>query len=73
VRGDHADLVEILSAFHEARADRPALVSVWAHFDAALTDADHPDRRRWHELGVNRLVLVVLGQIDVDAISSVHS
>jgi alkanesulfonate monooxygenase SsuD/methylene tetrahydromethanopterin reductase-like flavin-dependent oxidoreductase (luciferase family) len=72
VRGDHPQLDEILAAFLDARGDDPAVVSVWAHFDAALADPEHPARRRWQRLGVNRLVLVVLGQIDLDAISSLR-
>jgi hypothetical protein len=40
------------------------IVSVWAEWDRGLADPDHPDRRRWAELGVNRLVLVCLNPHD---------
>jgi alkanesulfonate monooxygenase SsuD/methylene tetrahydromethanopterin reductase-like flavin-dependent oxidoreductase (luciferase family) len=65
VRRSHEDLASIIDAGVAARAaseraDEPMMVSVWAEWNRALADPDHPDRRRWADLGVNRLVMVCL-------------
>ena len=75
LRQSHDDLAAIVAAGLEARAasdraDRPMVVSVWDHFDRALADPDHPKRRQWAELGVNRLVLVCLDPHDPTEIAS---
>jgi hypothetical protein len=69
VRRSHEDLPAIIAAATAARAASgratdPMIVSVWAEWDRGLADPDHPDRRRWAELGVNRLVLVCLNPHD---------
>ena len=69
VRRSHEELDLVLGAAIEhratsARAGEPMIVSVWAMFDRELADPEHPDRRRWAELGVNRLVLVCLDPHD---------
>ena len=69
VRQSHDELASIVAAGLEARAasdraDQPMMVSVWAMFDRALSDPDHPKRREWADLGVNRLVLVCLDPHD---------
>lgn len=69
VRRSHEALPAIIGAAFDARAaseraDEPMIVSVWAEWDRALADPEHPDRRRWSELGVNRLVLVSLDPHD---------
>ena len=74
VRATHPDLAAILAAAQHARAagaregDGEMIVSVWAEWDPALADPDHADRRRWHELGVNRLVMVCLAPHDPSAV-----
>lgn len=66
VRGDHPDLVALVSAARRARdasaRTTPWELSVWAHWDDALADPAHPDRRRWAELGVDRLIMVCFRQ-----------
>jgi alkanesulfonate monooxygenase SsuD/methylene tetrahydromethanopterin reductase-like flavin-dependent oxidoreductase (luciferase family) len=74
VRQSHDDLAAIVAAGLAARAasDRandPMIVSVWDHFDRALADPDHPKRREWAELGVNRLVLVCLDPHDPEELA----
>ncbi len=74
VRGDHPRLDAIVVAAVEARrgTDRvgEALdVSVWAAWDDALADPEHPQRRRWAALGVTRLVMVFLQPHDPAAIA----
>ncbi|MEX0847528.1 MAG: LLM class flavin-dependent oxidoreductase [Ilumatobacteraceae bacterium] len=74
VRGTHDWLDAIVAAAFEeraasGRADEPMDVSVWAAFDPALADPDHPDRRRWEALGVGRLVLVCLRPHDPAALA----
>lgn len=69
VRQSHEELRAIVEAglaarAGSARADDPMIVSVWAHFDRALADPDHPKRREWADMGVNRLVLVCLDPHD---------
>jgi alkanesulfonate monooxygenase SsuD/methylene tetrahydromethanopterin reductase-like flavin-dependent oxidoreductase (luciferase family) len=76
IRGDHAELAEILGAASaarstSARADQPMIVSVWSEWDEALVDPDHPSRRRWAELGVNRLVLTWLRPHDPASVARV--
>lgn len=73
VRADHPDLdqlVAVATAAHRSSpdAERPFTVSVWTHFDEALGDPDHPRRREWARLGVNRLVLTVLEPHDPRAL-----
>lgn len=74
VRGNHPRLDAIVVAAVEARrgTDRAAEtmdVSVWAAWDDALADPEHPQRRRWAALGVTRLVMVCLQPHDPAAIA----
>jgi alkanesulfonate monooxygenase SsuD/methylene tetrahydromethanopterin reductase-like flavin-dependent oxidoreductase (luciferase family) len=79
VRAEHPDLAAILAAAVEARARRldaepeapPFQTTVWTSFDPDLGDAGHPLRVRCADLGVDRLVLVVLGRHDPAALRSV--
>jgi len=69
IRRSQEELASVIDAALEARAasdraDEPMIVSVWAEWDRALADPEHPERRRWAELGVNRLVLVCLNPHD---------
>ncbi len=73
VRRSHDELPAIVRAAVEARAaserfDEPMIVSVWAEWDPSLADPEHPERRRWADLGVNRLVLVCLDSHDPQAV-----
>lgn len=74
VRSSHEQLDELVTVAREARAasDRaaePMTVSVWAEWDEGLADPDHPSRRRWSDLGVNRVVLVWLRPHDPAAMT----
>lgn len=74
IRGDHERLLEILDAADAARRDadridEPWDCSVWAFWDDALLDPEHPDRLRWAALGVTRLVLVWLSPHDAPALA----
>jgi hypothetical protein len=76
VRASHPDLSLLIDAALQARAARtdvgrlpPFDVSVWTMWDDALADPDHADRRRWHELGVGRLILVWLQPHDPAAVA----
>lgn len=65
VRASHPDLEPILIAAQEARAaagrdPAPWDASVWTMWDESLLDPAHLERVRWEQLGVSRLVLVVL-------------
>lgn len=78
VRSSHPDLSALIHAAQGARAlgadagdtknGNPFDVSVWAEWDDALADPDHPDRRRWQQLGVNRLIMVWLTPHDPAAL-----
>ena len=75
VRASHDDLDGVLRAAIDARSHSPRaadqmIVSVWTHWDRALADPDHPSRRRWAELGVNRLVLVCIQPHDPVEVAS---
>ena len=74
VRSDHPRFDALVVAANEARAhtDRAGTtmdVSVWAAWDDALADPEHPHRRRWAALGVTRLVMVCLPKHDPAAIA----
>jgi alkanesulfonate monooxygenase SsuD/methylene tetrahydromethanopterin reductase-like flavin-dependent oxidoreductase (luciferase family) len=65
IRGNHDQIEPIVAAALDARATsqraaQPMIASVWAEWDQALADPDHPSRQRWSALGVNRLVMVCL-------------
>jgi alkanesulfonate monooxygenase SsuD/methylene tetrahydromethanopterin reductase-like flavin-dependent oxidoreductase (luciferase family) len=72
VRSTHSHLERLLVAATDARAAAGRVTnawdaSVWAPWDEALLDADHPQRREWKRLGVSRLVLVGFEAIAPDA------
>jgi alkanesulfonate monooxygenase SsuD/methylene tetrahydromethanopterin reductase-like flavin-dependent oxidoreductase (luciferase family) len=74
VRATHSQLEALLSAAQAARRvsvrrEREMIVSVWIEWDNALADPDHPARRRWEQLGVNRLVMVCLDPHDPAAVA----
>lgn len=74
VRGDHELLLQLLDAADAARRDADRLddpwdCSVWAFWDDALLDPEHPERLRWAALGVTRLVLVWLSPHDPVALA----
>ena len=74
VRADHPELAELIEAARRAHAGSPSAegsfdVSVWTHWDASLADPDHPRRRAWAELGVDRLILTCLDPFDLDAVA----
>jgi alkanesulfonate monooxygenase SsuD/methylene tetrahydromethanopterin reductase-like flavin-dependent oxidoreductase (luciferase family) len=61
---------ELLAAAAAARDPGRAFVTtVYAVWDEALLDADHPERRRMAAAGVDRLVLAVLDQPDPDRLA----
>jgi alkanesulfonate monooxygenase SsuD/methylene tetrahydromethanopterin reductase-like flavin-dependent oxidoreductase (luciferase family) len=73
VRSNHPQLQRLLVAATDARAAAgrigdPWDASVWAPWDEALLDADHPQRREWQRLGITRLVLVGFEAITPDAV-----
>jgi alkanesulfonate monooxygenase SsuD/methylene tetrahydromethanopterin reductase-like flavin-dependent oxidoreductase (luciferase family) len=71
-RASHPQLAALIDAARTARAERvdvrPFDVSVWTFWDDALADPGHPDRVRWQQMGVDRLVLVWLQPYDLAAI-----
>lgn len=74
VRATHDDLELLLDTARLARAgseraDQPFAMSVWTMWDDALADPDHPRRRYWASLGVDRLVMTCLDPYDLDAIT----
>lgn len=76
VRWNHEQLDELVEAAIEARHEAgregpPPSLSVWAPWNEELADPDHPERRRWHRLGINRLVLQCASGHDVAAIERV--
>lgn len=76
VRWNHEQLDELIEAAVDARrvsnrADVAMSLSVWTPWDERLADPDHPQRRRWHELGINRLVLQCADGHDTAAIERV--
>ncbi len=75
VRANHPDLELLLDAAQAARAASPLAgtpfdMGVWTHWDDALADPQHPDRRRWESLGVTRLVLTCLEPHDPAAVAA---
>lgn len=74
VRANHPELELLLRSATRGRdaagrRDEPWDASVWAFFDEALRDPDHPDRQQWASLGVTRLVLVCLTPHDPAALT----
>ena len=74
VSAAHPDLAGVLRAGSVAHDGRPGTwtASVWAPWDTALADPEHPQRRRFHELGVSRLVLVCLEPADPELLRPRH-
>jgi alkanesulfonate monooxygenase SsuD/methylene tetrahydromethanopterin reductase-like flavin-dependent oxidoreductase (luciferase family) len=77
VRSSHDDLAALIDAGRQAHAQRtdaatarPFDVSVWANWDPSLADPEQPDRRRWAQMGVDRLVLVWLQPHDPAAVAA---
>lgn len=70
VRFDHEQRRELLAAAREESGREDFDCSVWAWFDPALCDADHPFRRELAADGVTRLVLLVRGAPDPAQIAS---
>jgi alkanesulfonate monooxygenase SsuD/methylene tetrahydromethanopterin reductase-like flavin-dependent oxidoreductase (luciferase family) len=74
VRSNHPDLERLFEAAAVARGQREDTPdsawdgSVWAWWDEALLDAEHPQRRRWEQLGISRLVLVWFDRFDAAAL-----
>lgn len=74
VRADHPDLELLLDTALDAReaAGRgaaPWVSTIWTHFDEALGDPDHPQRRQWERRGIDRLVLTCLRPHDPAAMA----
>ena len=74
VRASHEQVGELFTAAHRAReqsplAGRPFECSVWTPFDEALRDPEHPRRREWEALGVDRLILTCLDPYDAGAVA----
>lgn len=71
IRADHPRRGEILAAARDARGNRGGFdLSVWAWFDPALADADHPLRRELAAEAVTRIVLFHRGAPDLGAITA---
>jgi alkanesulfonate monooxygenase SsuD/methylene tetrahydromethanopterin reductase-like flavin-dependent oxidoreductase (luciferase family) len=68
----HPDLRSILAAAAQAREGRdgPWTTSVWAPWADDLLDADGARRRELAELGIDRLVLVLLGPAEPDQLAA---
>lgn len=64
VRFDHEERRGLLAAARESSGRDDFDCSVWAWFDPALCDGDHPFRRELAAEGVTRLVLLVRGAPD---------
>jgi alkanesulfonate monooxygenase SsuD/methylene tetrahydromethanopterin reductase-like flavin-dependent oxidoreductase (luciferase family) len=60
-----APLIDGARAAVPAGRQRPWITTVWARFDPALTDPEHPDRQRLDELAVDRLCLVSVAPVDL--------
>ncbi|MDQ3351653.1 MAG: LLM class flavin-dependent oxidoreductase [Actinomycetota bacterium] len=52
----------------DAGALRPFIVTVWARWDPALFDAEHPDRLAMAATGVDRLILLAIDPVTPDEI-----
>jgi len=70
VRWNHERLEEIIAATREARPSSapPALITVWQPFEEGLLDPDSADRRRYAELGVDRLIIVQFDRVRLDLV-----
>jgi hypothetical protein len=51
----------LLDAATAAAGDRSFVRTVYADWDDALIDPDHPERQRMASLGVDRLILLATG------------
>ncbi|MBI5090097.1 MAG: LLM class flavin-dependent oxidoreductase [Actinobacteria bacterium] len=75
VRGHHPRALDFVDAARRARdartdsPDRPFDISVWTFWDEALADPQHPERVRWEQHGVNRIVLVSFEPHDPAAVA----
>ena len=74
VRASKEQVGELFTAARRAReqsplAGQPFECSVWTPFDEALRDPEHPRRREWEALGVDRLILTCLDPYDAGAVS----
>jgi len=61
VRWSHPRCRELLDAATAAAGDRSFVRTVYADWDDALIDPDHPERQRMASLGVDRLILLATG------------
>jgi len=80
VRWNDASADELIAAARSARAARdadrdagerrPFLVTVWARWDPALFDAEHPDRLAMAATAVDRLILLAIDPVTPDEIAA---
>jgi alkanesulfonate monooxygenase SsuD/methylene tetrahydromethanopterin reductase-like flavin-dependent oxidoreductase (luciferase family) len=72
LRGHAPEMEALLDAARDERSGRldPWEVSVWTFWDPALLRPDHPERRRFARLGVDRLVLTSLVPLAPSAIAA---
>ena len=55
---------EFLEAAREAAAGRPFVYTAWARWDPVLLDDAHPRRREMADLGIDRLVLTAVDDVE---------
>jgi len=80
VRGSDPNMAEWLRVARAAHSARPAAgagvvgapfeATLWTMWDPDLLDADHPDRRTWAALGIDRLILTALEPLDAVTIAA---
>jgi alkanesulfonate monooxygenase SsuD/methylene tetrahydromethanopterin reductase-like flavin-dependent oxidoreductase (luciferase family) len=70
IRSGHPRLEAIIDAAREARPEHlpPLLVTTWIEYSEAIADPDSVERRRFARLGIDRLVVVQFGRVDLKKI-----
>jgi alkanesulfonate monooxygenase SsuD/methylene tetrahydromethanopterin reductase-like flavin-dependent oxidoreductase (luciferase family) len=70
LRSSHPRLDEIIEAAREIRpaSSPPLLVTTWVEYSDALLDPDSSERQRFDRLGIDRLIVVQFGRVDLGKI-----
>jgi alkanesulfonate monooxygenase SsuD/methylene tetrahydromethanopterin reductase-like flavin-dependent oxidoreductase (luciferase family) len=67
VAWNHPRRDEFLGAARDAAAGRPLLTTAWTMWSPGLTDPDHPTRREMDAAGLDRIILVVIDDVEAFA------
>jgi hypothetical protein len=60
----HPRRTELLAAATDAAAGRPFLTTAWTRWSPELFDEEHPTRREMEAAGLDRIILVVIDDVE---------